>query len=209
MIILGEFAQAVQILNPGEPTAVDGRADIWQSSAGEFDDEGTLQSNWTAVFPPGTLLKPLAEVLDVASDRWFWIAGQPETRASLLTGYPDHIEAPLRQVFRQLLVVDVLRDAVTTDTDEFGDPIEGSDVHLAAVDAAITEMTQKVPVDGDLRTVRVMVGWLPAELDVRTGDRIRVPAGTGPGRVIYGVEAVTQPIRTGLLDLRLDLTRSS
>jgi hypothetical protein len=36
-----------------------------------------------------------------------------------------------------------------------------------------------------------------------------VPTGGDPTEVVYTVDAVTQPIRTGLLDLRLDLTRTT
>jgi hypothetical protein len=210
MIIPGEFAQAVQIINPGQPSAIATVADGWQNEHGEFDVEGTLQSFWTWVFPPDTLVEPLAEVLDIESGRWFWVAGLPETRRDLLTGDVDHVEAVCRSVFRQLLVGDVLRDADTTDHNDLGDQVEGNDLHLAGVDVAITELTQQVPTtEGDLRTQHVVVGWLPAGTDVRRGDRIRVPTGGGPTEAIYTVEAVTQPIRTGLLDLRLDLTRTT
>jgi hypothetical protein len=209
MNIPGEFAQPVAIINPGEPSAIAALADGWQNDAGEFDDEGTLQSTWTWLFPPGTLVKPLAEILDVESGRWFWVAGLPETRRDLLTGLVDHVEAPTRSVFRQLLVVDVLRDADTADSNDLGDAVETAPTaHLTGVDAAITDLTQQIPVDGDLRTVHQVVGWVAAGLDVARGDRIRVPTGD-PDGTVYTVDAVTQPIRTGLLDLRLDLTRTT
>lgn len=209
MIIPGEFAQAVAIINPGQPSAIAAVGDGWQSNAGEFDAEGTLQSTWTWLFPPGTLVEPLAEILDVESGRWFWVAGLPETRRDLLTGELDHVEAPAQSIFRQLLVGDVLRDADQTDVNDLGDQVEGNDVHLAGVDVAITELTQQVPTtEGDLRTRHVVVGWLAAGTDVRRGDRIRVhDAAELADRTIYGVDAVTQPIQTGLFDLRLDLTR--
>jgi len=215
MNIPGEFAQPVLIINPGE-TATPTAADLWQGSAGSngsgggFDEEGTLQAVWTGVFPPGSQLEPLAEVLDVESGRWFWVAALPETRRDLLTGLPDHVEALLNTVYRQLVVVDVLRDANATDANDLGDGVETTPaVHLAGVAAAITEVTRKVPTtDADLRTVHVVVGWLPAGTDVQRGDRIRVPAGDPDGE-IYSVDAVTQPIQQGLLDLRLDLTRTS
>jgi hypothetical protein len=210
MIIPGEFAQAVQIINPGQPSAIAAVGDGWQNNAGEFDAEGTLQSTWTWLFPPGTLVLPLAEILDVESGRWFWVSGVPEARRDLLDGQVDHVEAPTQSIFRQLLVGDVLRDADTTDHNALGDEVEGNDVHLAGVDVAITELTQQVPTtEGDLRTRHVVVGWIAAGTDVRRGDRIRVPTGGGPTEVVYTVDAVTQPIRTGLLDLRLDLTRTT
>lgn len=210
--MLEEFVQPVQIVNPGEPAAVDARADLWQAAAGDLENfaaDGTLLADWVGVFPPDTLLKPLAEVFDVENDRLFWVAGLPERRRSMLTGLADHVEAKLKTAYRVYASVDVLRDADTADRNDLGDEIETGGPHLAGVDAAITETTQKVPTtDGDLRTAHVLVGWMAAGTDVRRGDRIRVPAGA-PDGVIYGVEAVTQPLRTGLLDMRLDLTRTT
>lgn len=201
-VIGGEFAQAVQIQNPGQPAPVDGRADVWQSGPGEFDLEGTLQSTWTAIFPPGTLIEPLAEV--VVDGRLLWVSGMPEARASLLSGFADHIEATLKSIFRLETVVDVLRDADRVDSNDLGDGVETEPTaHLTGITAAITETSTKVPTaDGELRTTRILVGWLPAGTDVKRGDRIRDAVGR-----VYGVESVTQPLTTGLLDLRLDLTR--
>lgn len=201
-VIGGEFAQVVTIQNPGQPAPVDGRADVWQSNAGEFDIEGTLQSTWTAIFPPGTLLKPLAEI--TFDEQILWVSGMPEARASLLTGFADHVEATLKSSYRIETVVDVLRDADTSDSNGLGDKVETAPTaHLSGITAAISETSTKVPTaDGELRTTRVLVGWLPAGTDVRRGDRLRDPIGR-----IYGVESVTQPLATGLRDLRLDLTR--
>lgn len=209
MKLPGEFAEACRIINPGQPVAVETTGDFWQGSAGEFDPEGTLQATWSGLFPPDTLIKPLAEVYVIDRDLWLWVAGLPTDMRDLLDGTIDHVEAPLKTTFRQLLVVDVLRDTDATDFNELDDPVETGPA-VEAVDMAITEISQRVPTsDGDLRVVHVSVGWTAATVDVRRGDRIRVPTGEGAGRTYYSVEQVTQPITTGLLDKRLDLNRTS
>ena len=200
MHLPNEFAQLAQVLNPGAQAAVDVRADVWLSTAGEFDAEGTLLSSWTGLFPPDTVLEPLAEVL--VDGNLLWVSGLPELRRSLLTNYPDHVEAPLKSVRRLETLVDVLRDADSTDTNELGDPVETQpSAYLIGITASITETSQKTPTaDGDLRTTRVLVGWVPAGTDVRPDDRLQAADGN-----VYSVEVVTQPFTTGLMDLRLDL----
>lgn len=200
MHLPNEFAQQAQVLNPGAPEAVETRADVWLSGAGEFDAEGTLLSSWTGLFPPATVIEPLAEVL--VDGNLLWVSGLPERRVSLLTGFPDHVEAPLKSVRRLETLVDVLRDADTTDVNDLGDQVETQpQAYLIGLTASITETSQKTPTaDGDLRTTRVLVGWLPAGTDVRTDDRLQAADGN-----IYSVEVVTQPFTTGLMDLRLDL----
>lgn len=214
LVVAPRFQTPVQIVNPGEPDPIDGFADLWQTAAGEFDEEGTLLASWSAMMPFDTLVKPLAEVFVPSSGRLYWVAGLPEQLTSLLSNVPSHVEMPLRYVLRLPASIDVFRDADADqpssdrDRNRFGDevetgrgvPADPSSPYLADVTGSITELTAQVPDNGDLRTVRVVVGWLPAGTDVRRGDRIR----SGPSW--YAVEQVTQPIRTGLLDLRLDLT---
>lgn len=105
-------------------------------------------------------------------------------------------------------LVDVLRDSVADDVDEYGDPMEtvsGSTV-LTGVPMAIFEESQRVPVDGDLRTVRVVRGRAPAGTDVRPGDRLQDADGA-----LFSVTAVVeQKLNINRpLYVRVELVRTS
>lgn len=193
-----EFVQAVEILNPGQAPAL-GKADIWQSGAGEFDEEGTLVSTWTGTFPPGTVLEPLADVL--VDGRHLWVSGVPEPRSDLLTGLPDHVEAPLKSTTRMPVAIDVVRDGAKT-RNALGDLVDTPTTIASAVSGSIIERRQEIPTaDGDLRTLSLWIGWLPIDTDVREKDRLKTADGG-----IYTVDRIWHPITLGWREKRLELT---
>jgi hypothetical protein len=197
-VIGGEFAKPVELINPGQ-ASVSLHADVWQTSGGEYDEEGTLVASFTGLFPPGTVIAPLADVL--VDGRHLWVSGLPESRTSLLTGFEDHVEAPLKTVARQITLVDVVRDAVAGDRNPLGDKIDTPGIVDAAVPASIIERRTEVPTaDGDLRTLTMWVGWVPIGTEVAEYDRLVVDAGTA-----YRVERVTHPITLGWREKRLEL----
>lgn len=197
-----EFVQAVTIRNPGEPAPVLAQADVWQSTPGEFESDGTLRSTWTATFPPGTVIEPLAEV--VVGGRLLWVSGVPEARSDLLTGLPDHIEATLKSTDRVETTADIYRDSNPVDRNAFGDPVEtGGAPVLTGVLISITQTGTRPPTDVDGSTIDSYVAWVAADTDVRYGDRI-VTADNST----YAVEKVDPPqASSGLLDQRLELRR--
>jgi hypothetical protein len=103
--------------------------------------------------------------------------------------------------------VDVLGDADGTPAlDEWGDPIEGVDVLLAAVPALITERRTVVATESDPQavTVHYYTGRLPAGTVVTRDQRIRTPDG-----VIYVIDYVNATPTSPAVpaDVRLDLRR--
>lgn len=203
MISSRGFAEQVVITNPGSAPA-DGTADLWRNDQVETDSNGTVLSDWIGLFPPATVIAPFAEVVQLSGGRVFWVYGETETRRSLLTGVPDHIEARLRAAFRFLTTVDVYRDSDTSDTTPLGDPVEtGTTPIITGLPISITEVKLAGPTETDERTAHTLVGWVAAAVDVRRGDRLLAAGG-----VWYAVEKVTPPtMGTGLRDLRLDLSR--
>jgi hypothetical protein len=198
-VIGDEFVQAVEIFNPGTAAAVAGRADVWQSGAGDFDEEGSLVSTWTATFAPGTVVEPLADVL--VDGRHLWVSGMPEARDDLLSGLADHVEATLKLTARPSVVAEVLRDSVKTDRNRLGDKVDTPTTVASGVTASIVERRTEIPTaDGDLRTLTLWVGWVPIGTDVVDGDRIRTAAGT-----VYLVERITHPLNLGWREKRLEL----
>lgn len=109
------FAQPGTLINPGEPvrdaddtTDLPGppvetaaAADVWQMETAEVDDNGTVLADWTGVFPPGTPVTAASLWRETATGRLFRVHGQPEARASLLTGLADHIETRLKFISDQ------------------------------------------------------------------------------------------------------------
>lgn len=108
---------------------------------------------------------------------------------------------------RRAQQVDVFRDTVTTDRDEFGDDVEtvNPPVHVG-VPVWISEQEQRIPVDGDLRLVKVLLGRAAGGTDIRAGDRLRSAGGDW-----FAVTSATQPgwSRFRPPDLRLELTRTT
>lgn len=106
-------------------------------------------------------------------------------------------------------LVDVHRDADSTDSDGYGDDTEttGSPVY-EAVPFSIIEQTRRTPdpTSGDLVPVSALIGRCGSEFDVRKGDRLH-DRGDGAW---YAVSDATKPQSpVGTLDRRLELTRSS
>jgi hypothetical protein len=113
----------------------------------------------------------------------------------------------IKSVFRVMQTVDVLRDTVTSDRDDYGDETEtdASAVLLSDVLVAIVQSMQQVPTsDGNLRAVRVVTGWADVSTGIQSGDRLRTADGS-----IYAVDNAVYPVQLGLLDVRLELTRTS
>ncbi len=111
-------------------------------------------------------------------------------------------------------VVDVYRDAdagsATPDVNWFGDEVETpadyttawGTPHISAAPASVIERTQRVPNDGDLSTVRYVVGRVTGGTDIVTGDRIV----DRKDRTVYRVEGWSEPQNFGIrLDRRLEL----
>lgn len=93
---------------------------------------------------------------------------------------------------RATTTVDILRDADTSDTNEYGDETETAGPAIySGQPASIIEQTQRVrdATVGGLVPVTYTVGRVSGMLDVRTGDRVK---DLGDGR-IYAVTAVHQP----------------
>lgn len=119
-------------------------------------------------------------------------------------------------------LVDVFRDAdadapaVDRDVDAWGDDVDtprddvpgGStdEPFLSGVVAAIFVQQERVPVDGDLRTVLTVSGRVEPGTDVRRGDRL-VDSDGAAYSVNYATEPKLGPNRP--LYVHLDLTRVS
>lgn len=112
------FAQPGTLINPGAPTRdaddttdlpgvpveTDVAADVWQvpqATSAELDDQGTVVTAWTGMFPPDAPVTAVSQWRETATNRLFQVLGQPEARNSLLTGLPDHIEARLKFISDQ------------------------------------------------------------------------------------------------------------
>jgi hypothetical protein len=118
--------------------------------------------------------------------------------------------------------VDVYRDAdaaappSSRDRDEFGDELEtprdavpgGStdEPYLTAVPMWIAEQDQRIPVDDDLRLVRLLLARVAGGTDIRPGDRLRTADDQW-----FAVTSARQPkwSRFRLPDLRLELSRTT
>ena len=73
---------------------------------------------------------------------------------------------------------------------------------LTCIPASVIERTQRIPNDGDLSTVRYVVGRVTGGTDIVDGDRI-VDRKT---RTVYRVDGWSQPQNFGVrLDRRLEL----
>jgi hypothetical protein len=86
---------------PGQPAEVDAAADIWQLETAEVDANSTVLADWAGIFPPETPITAASSWRETATDRLFRVHGQPESRSSLLTGLPDHVEARLKFISDQ------------------------------------------------------------------------------------------------------------
>lgn len=203
------FGHTVHVLNPGDTESTAVRGDLFRRGRNTdpgMDIEGTLILDYVLLAEPSAIINPYAEVLDPATGNRFWVHGIVDPQHSLLDGTLDHHEVRLKTVYRRLSGVDILRDSDTTDFNDLGDPVDTGTTpppERSGVPAQIVEMTQVVPTDTDLRTLAQWVGWVPADTDVRIGDRIRRLTDSA----LFRVEGVTTPVLLADRELRLDLAR--
>lgn len=95
-----------------------------------------------------------------------------------------------------------------TDTDEFGDPVDGATVAASGIPASIIEQSKTVRdrADEAPRTVRSYPCRLPAGTAVTIDNRIRDDA-TG---AVYVIDSLTSPANPlWRQDLHLDLRRTT
>lgn len=93
----------------------------------------------------------------------------------------------------------------TGGTDEWGDPLEGTEVLKSGVPAMVVERAQRVATEEDPQavTVHYYVGRVPAGTPVNRDHRVRDRDGT-----LYSIDYVSHPADpTGQADIRLDLRR--
>ena len=105
-------------------------------------------------------------------------------------------------------LIDVHRDADTSDSDGYGDETEtaGAGPVFEGIPASIIERTQRVPdpTSGNFIPVSGVVGRVGSEHALQRGDRIQ---DTSDG-AWYSVTDVTRPQNPAVtLDLRLDLRK--